>query len=144
MQFRTLFEFSHLAPEILFEIQQDDAVLFGMPLDGGRHEFEHTVSDQSLGQRSIDLVLSGKTDQHTVIDQQGNITFDCAVLIHAILFNEIDVTEIYCQGLACYQHDMNGHGDCVTDEFYGYMGQNGTAKIQFSLPIYRWFLQHCQ
>jgi len=144
MLFRILFAFSHPAEEILFEIKQDRTALFGLAFDGGQHVFEHRIDEQLIGQQSIDLVMSGKTSQHTIVDQQGNITFDCAVLISAICFDDIDVTEIYCQGLPCYQHNMNGHGACITDEFYGYMGQNGTAKIEFSLPIYRWFLEHCQ
>ena len=105
------------------------------------HELEDTDLDQ---QRTLQLSMFGKTQDHTIIDDLGNITKDSAVLISMVTIDDIDVTDIFCMGPRCYSHNNNEHGsDFILDEFYGYIGQNGIVTWQFELPIYKWFLKHC-
>jgi hypothetical protein len=69
---------------------------------------------------------------------------DCAVIVEKILLDDIDVTEIYCAGLECYTHNNNGSTEDVVDEFYGYIGCNGTVEISWYTPMNLWFIKQCQ
>jgi hypothetical protein len=41
-----------------------------------------------------------------------------------------------------YQHDFNGTREPVIEKFYGTMGCNGSAKFEFSSPVYLWILEN--
>lgn len=91
--------------------------------------------------RILTVTLTGKSHKHTQIDDNDNIISDVVVNIDSIVFDEIDVTELFCSGQEIYQHDFNGTTDPFIDEFYGIIGCNGTISIAFTTPIYLWFLQ---
>lgn len=113
--------------------------------DGQSHQFHYDFDDSDeFGKVKITIAMCGKTQNHTEIDQSGNIVSDSAVIINSIAIDDIDVTEIFCQGFACYTHNSNGSCDRFLDEFYGYMGCNGEVGIEYTLPLYKWFLTHCQ
>lgn len=132
------------ATDIKFDILLDDICLRSHPLDGEQHMFKFDVDETTSRSSLMVFGMSGKMPHHTLLDQQGNIVSDCAVLIESISFDDIDVTDIYCQGAHCYHHDTNGTSSMIIDEFYGFMGHNGLVHIDFELPIYKWFLKHCQ
>jgi len=136
---------SQVQEQVLFLIKIDDQTVVEKSLDGAHHQFIYQFDDSDAS-RLVRVIMSlqGKTHEHTVIDEQGNILSDCAVTIDSIVLDDINVTEIFCQGLECYTHDTNGTTPKFLDEFYGFLGCNGDVEIQFSLPIYRWFLDHCQ
>jgi hypothetical protein len=89
-------------------------------------------------------MMRGKTAKHTRVDHDHQILWDSAVIIDQIQFDRIDVTACFCQGQLCYQHDNNGHTEPMLDKFYAYMGHNGIVTLDFSLPIWQWFLEQCQ
>lgn len=89
--------------------------------------------------RSISIEMSGKKDHHTILDEQGDIVSDHYVIIENITFDEIDVTDFYCNGTRCYKHN-NG----FVDEFYGFVGVNGTITIDFYTPLWKWFNSKCK
>jgi hypothetical protein len=138
------YRFTQLAQDIKFDISVDGICLQTQLIDGQQHAFRCIVDEDVPRSSHMILEMSGKSSHHTVLDKQGNIEFDCATLIDSILFDDIDVTDIYCQGLQCYQHDNNGNSSKFIDEFYGFMGCNGKVRIEFELPIYKWFLKHCE
>jgi hypothetical protein len=132
------------AKQILFTVEFDGAVIASTYLDGQKHEcYHHLDGNQEPRTVQVQLMLQGKTQEHTVVDQENQIIKDCAVIIDSIVIDSIDVTDIFCQGLPCYQHDTNGTSQSFIDEFYGYMGCNGVVKIEFALPIHKWFLDRC-
>jgi len=96
---------------------------------------EHTL-------HTIGIKTSGKTSDHTHLDLQGNIIHDSHVKIESIDFNGIDVTEIFCDGCVCYSHNNNSTSEWHTEPFYGYIGCNGSVDLEFSTPLYRWFLDN--
>jgi hypothetical protein len=138
------FEFTAIQEKIEFEIRFDSKLILNQTFDGKKHTIIHEFDD-SDEYRTVKVLLSmhGKTQKHTVIDAAGNILKDCAVLINSIIIDEIDVTEIFCQGKKCYTHDNNGGSVEIVDEFYGFVGCNGIVEVEFSVPLYKWFLTHC-
>ena len=113
--------------------------------DGGSHIYRYEFDDSDIPQtKIIELRMWGKNHHHTQIDNDGNIISDSAILTPKILLEQIDVTELWCQGLACYRHNNNGSSQEILDEYYGYMGHNGVVTWSFSVPLYKWFLSHCR
>lgn len=92
--------------------------------------------------QTIDILMQGKSHAHTKIDSEGNILYDVYAKIDKIIFDEVDVTEIFCEGKQCYIHDNNGTSDEFVDEFYGLIGCNGTVKIDFYTPLWQWYLNY--
>jgi hypothetical protein len=93
-------------------------------------------------QHQIVLEMTGKSSAHTSIDDQGNIIKDIMFNIDSIVFDQIDVHEIFCNGKQIYTHDFNGTQQEFLDDFYGKIGCNGTVVIDFTTPIHLWFLEH--
>ena len=93
------------------------------------------------GDHELRLVLTGKTEEHTKIDEQGAIVSDATLAISNLAFDEIKLGHMVTR-LATYSHDFNGTKELVQDKFYGIMGCNGTASLKFTTPIYMWLLEH--
>jgi hypothetical protein len=98
--------------------------------------------DDSPNNHTLSITMTGKTHTHTIVDNNGNIVEDTCFKINKLEFDELDMTEIFCQGKQCYTHSFNSTEPELLDEFYGIIGCNGTVKIQFSTPIYLWLLDY--
>jgi hypothetical protein len=102
--------------------------------------FEYDIPDDDTT-HAIEVQLLGKTDDHTVLDDQGNIISDRVVEIANIMLDDMDSTDLLIKR-ATYIHNFNGNGDTIADEFYGIMGCNGTVRFEFSTPVYIWLLEN--
>jgi hypothetical protein len=92
---------------------------------------------------TVEIRMSGKSRQHTQIDNQGNIVSDVAIIVETLEIEDIDMKPIFCQGLVCYNHRSNDlRKPLMQDEFYGYIGYNGSVEIKFATPIYLWLMQY--
>lgn len=91
----------------------------------------------------VEIVMSGKKHIHTQFDSNGEVVSDVAFIVDTMKIQDIDVKHIFCQGRACYHHNFNDDTRSVeVDEFYGYIGCNGTVKIEFFTPIYLWLADY--
>jgi len=99
------------------------------------------VDDYQSLNHNLFIKMQGKMPCHTKVDSEHNIIEDIVVKVEKIIIDEIDVTDLFCSGLLCYQHDFNGTQDEIIDEFYGIIGCNGTVTFSFSTPIHIWFLE---
>lgn len=97
--------------------------------------------DDNEGEHQLKWVLSGKTDQHTKIDDQGNIVSDALIKVTDIEFDDIKLGHRFNE-LATYQHNFNGHGQSITESFNNHLGCNGTVTLNFTTPIYLWLLEN--
>lgn len=88
------------------------------------------------------LVMRGKNQTHTVVNDQGEIIDDVYIVIDRLEFEELDMREIFCQGQPCYTHSFNQDQPAILDEFYGFIGCNGTVDIKFSTPIFLWLNEY--
>jgi hypothetical protein len=103
---------------------------------------EITVPDQPAV-HDLHITMLGKTHQHTVVGNNGEIESDASIVISRLEFEDIDMMPVFCQGLRCYYHNHNNSLRPVElDEFYGYIGCNGDVHIEFETPIYLWFNKH--
>lgn len=129
-------------PEIHSEILLDNKCLKKYACSLVPCILEITVPDQTAV-HDLHISMSGKTHQHTVISDTGDIESDASIMISRIEFEDIDMMPVFCQGLRCYYHSYNDPLRPVElDEFYGYIGCNGDVHIAFETPIYLWFNKH--
>ena len=109
------------------------------------HLMEHKHVDYAVlddnTERKLCIVISGKTPEHTQIDEQGNIVKDVVVNISNFTIDEIDVGQLFNEK-SVYTHDFNGTQPEIQDTFYGAAGCNGTISFEFSTPIYLWLLEN--
>jgi hypothetical protein len=99
-----------------------------------------TVSDND-GEHELKFVLKNKTQDHTKVDEAGNIVQDAVVEIKNIKFDEIELGHIFYER-ATYCHNFNGTGPDTEQQFFGTLGCNGTVSLKFSTPMYLWMLEN--
>lgn len=99
------------------------------------------VNDDVDAEHELKFVLKNKTQDHTKVDEQGNILSDAMLSISNIEFDEIKLGHIIIEQTV-YYHDMNGSQDLTEFQFYGSMGCNGYVSLKFATPIYVWLLEH--
>ena len=122
------------------EIWLDQHLLFDRDHIDQSYQVEHEISDDD-GDHELRFVLKNKLPDHTQVDVEGNILSDATLTVRDIQFDGIDCDYLVTK-LTQYQHDFNGTGDPIVDEFYGEMGCNGTVSLKFTTPIYLWLLEN--
>ena len=98
------------------------------------------ISDDE-GQHELKFVLKNKTQDHTQVDEQGNILSDAVLSIGNMSFDDIKLEHMFVEQTV-YYHDFNGSKELAENKFYGDMGCNGYVSLKFTTPIYLWLLEH--
>ena len=122
------------------QIWLDDSLLLDNAHVKEKIAFAHDMSDDD-GEHRLRVVISGKTADHTQIDDQGNIIKDATLQISAVTIDGIDVNQLFLDQCV-YTHDFNGTQSEIKDTFHGMAGCNGTIAFEFTTPIYLWLLEH--
>ena len=99
------------------------------------------INDDVDAEHELKFVLKNKTQDHTQVDEQGNILSDAMLSISNIAFDEIKLGHMFIEQTV-YHHDMNGSQDLTEFQFYGSMGCNGYVSLKFATPIYLWLLEN--
>ena len=102
--------------------------------------FVHDISDND-GEHELRVVLTGKTSNHTQIDQAGTIIKDATLTISNFEIDGLDVSQLFFEK-GVYTHNFNGTQPEIADTFFGVAGCNGTISFSFSTPIYLWLLEN--
>lgn len=92
------------------------------------------VDDPAVTQ-VLTLTMSGKQREHTRIDAQGNILSDALLRVDEFAIDGFDCMPLLLNH-ASYEHDFNGTGDLIQDEFWPLMGCNGTVRLEISGGVY--------
>jgi hypothetical protein len=100
---------------------------------------QHEMSDED-GEHELIIELFGKTHEHTVVDDAGNIVTDAVLTVTNIKIDDLDVNYL-AQVQSEYHHDFNGSQSPTVDKFYGSLGCNGQVKFKFTSPFYLWLLE---
>jgi hypothetical protein len=108
-------------------VDQSQVISVDLPQDEGNHELR--------------FVISGKTSEHTIIDNNGNIVKDAVLKLSNVTIDDININQLF-QEHSVYTHDFNGSKSEIQDKFYGTAGCNGTITFKFTTPIYLWLLEH--
>jgi hypothetical protein len=93
------------------------------------------------GEHHVRFVMKNKTPEHTVVDDNGNITKDAVLSVANVAFDDIELGHVFVDR-AVYHHNFNGSQDAIEDKFFGPMGCNGHVSLQFTTPIYLWLLEN--
>lgn len=101
----------------------------------------YEINDEEDVKYTVKIVMSGKTDEHTKIDEQGNIVKDALLEFKGFELMGIDIDTVMYK-TAKYRHNHNGHSDEVEQNFAFAMGCNGTVTFEFSTPVYMWLLEN--
>lgn len=106
-------------------------------------EIEFDLSDEEGLEHSIKIIMSGKTEEHTVLDDKtGDIVTDTHLIFNNFSVDEIDIDHILLTKPWPYTHNFNGTGEETVDEFYDIVGCNGTIEFKFTTPFYIWLLEN--
>ena len=131
---------SDYAAALGFEVLLDDVSLLSID-----HVNKPTpVSLEILnndGEHEFKFVMKHKTTEHTVVDDNGNITKDAMLSIANIAFDDIKLGQVFVDQ-AVYHHSFNGSQAPIEDKFFGDMGCNGHVSLPFTTPIYLWLLEN--
>jgi len=129
------------AVPLAFEAWIDDECIFKTDHVTETVQVRYDLPEQDNAQHSLRLIMSGKMQEHTRVDDQGNITQDARLSIANVEFDEIELGQVFVDR-AVYTHNFNGTGDTVNEQFFGEMGCNGTVELKFSSPVYLWLLEN--
>ena len=122
------------------EIWLDDTVLLTNNHVQEKICFSHDISDDD-GEHELRVVISGKTTDHTRVDEAGNIIKDATLQISNVVIDDLDVNQLFLEKCV-YTHNFNDTQPEITDSFHGVAGCNGTISFEFSTPIYLWLLEN--
>lgn len=128
-----------LAP-LEFEVLLNDKSVFKNEHVAGPCQVMFEIEDND-NNHVLYFKMSGKTTDHTKIDDQGNIVSDAILQISNITIDQIMLDQLLPNS-ATYKHDFNGTKNTVSEKFYGQMGCNGTATFEFTTPFYLWLLEN--
>jgi hypothetical protein len=93
------------------------------------------------GEHEFKFVMKNKTPEHTVVDDDGNITKDAMLSIANVAFDDIELGQVFVNQ-SVYHHSFNGSQAPIEDKFFGDMGCNGYVSLRFTTPIYLWLLEN--
>jgi hypothetical protein len=97
---------------------------------------EHTDEDQELSWE-----MSGKTPEHTIINNKGNIIKDAALLTDNFALDGHKLEQLLINNCV-YYHDSNGTSSPVAATYDNYLGCNGKVIFKFTAPAYIWILKN--
>lgn len=105
-------------------------------------KLEVDIPDIKNTKYKLDLVISGKTDSHTVLDQSGNVVSSTLLVFNNFEIDEVGISNVILANSLPYTHNFNGNGQTTTDIFYDVAGFNGTISLEFFTPFYVWLLEN--
>ena len=103
--------------------------------------FDYDINDVDTGDHKLQIVLTGKTSDHTIVDETGTIIKDATLQISNVTIDDIDVQQLFLEKCV-YTHNFNDTQSEIEDTFYGAAGCNGIISFSFSTPIYLWLLEN--
>ena len=126
--------------QLAFEVLLNETVVFATEHVAQSVTVEFDIADDE-GEHELKFVLKNKTQDHTTVDENGNIISDAMLSIANMSVDEIKLGHMFFEQTH-YYHDTNGFQLFVKDRFFGDMGCNGYVSLKFSTPIYLWLLEN--
>lgn len=135
------FEVSSTGPDLHLTVYFDDTMIWSGSPGYEPISINHDFDDSDEVTHVLELKMSGKSQDHTKIDDLGMIIEDRCITVPDIRLDGINLGYLFSQ-TAKYSHDFNGTKDPVEEPFWGTMGCNGSVRFEFSSPIYLWLLEN--
>jgi nicotinate-nucleotide pyrophosphorylase len=127
--------------DLRLEIKFDNQIKFSKILSAELEIIEFGFNDNSSSAHVMEIVLSGKQQDHTVIDSSGSIVSDRIIEISSVSLDNIQLGQIFLNK-TIYTHDFNGTAEKTQQQFFGIMGCNGSVYFEFTSPVYLWLLEN--
>ena len=134
------------------EILVDNKVHFSDQITGSEDEPTVIQFEQELepGKHDLEIKMSGKTDQQTVVNEKGEIVKDQLLHIKNIEIDEIDIGSLVFEGVYTPEYPKLWYSQQIKagkkpQESYKnvkIMGHNGSWKFGFESPFYMWLLEN--
>lgn len=125
---------------LAFEVLLNDTVVFATEHVAQPTIVEINIADDE-GEHELKFVLKNKTQDHTTVDEHGNIVSDAMLSIANMSMDEIKLGHMFFEQTR-YYHDTNESELLAEHKFFGAMGCNGYVSLKFSTPIYLWLLEN--
>jgi hypothetical protein len=90
----------------------------------------------------IEIIVSGKTDKHTTLDETGNVISSTELIFSNFMLDDIALDQTILKTPLRYHHDYNGYGNATEESFTGIAGFNGSIIFDFETPYYIWYLEN--
>jgi hypothetical protein len=123
-----------------FEAWADDQQFFSTEQLTQKQTVNYTLAEDNNA-HTLKFIVKNKTAEHTKLNEQQHIVQDSCIQFEQIKFDELELSADLID-LFVYTHDFNGNGQLGQHKFYNTLGCNGTVTLDFTLPIYVWFLEH--
>ena len=121
----------------------DDNTIFETKTDRPEYKISHNVCSVKA-EHSLKFVMSKKTDNHTIYNNNNEIISTAQISIRDISFNDTIISDLFSldTNLMTYTHNNNGYTSKIVESINSTMGCNGVAELKFSTPIHLWILDH--
>ena len=127
--------------ELCLEIKLDSQIKFSKILSTEPEFVEFNFVEDPDNVHVLEIILSGKKHDHTIIDNNGFIVSDRIVEISNFNLDKIQLDQLFLDKTA-YTHNFNGTAEEIQDQFFGTMGCNGFVRFEFTSPVYLWLLEN--
>jgi len=128
-------------PDLTLTIYFNNLKVWQQSLGSDPEIINHEFDDIDDTVNVVEIEMSGKSQDHTKVDDHGNIVEDRCIEIRDLCLDDIELGNILSQKCK-YSHDFNGTKDPVEEKFWGTMGCNGRVRFEFSSPVYLWLLEN--
>jgi hypothetical protein len=127
--------------DLRLEIKLDNQIKFSQILTTNPETILFDFADETDDTHVIEIILSGKQQDHTVLDNDGNIVSDRVVNISVVSLDGIQLGQLFLDKTV-YTHNFNDTSQELQDQFFGVMGCNGCVRFEFTSPVYLWLLEN--
>jgi|TARA_R110000782_G_scaffold11744_3_gene35477 hypothetical protein len=131
---------SDYSAQLSFQVVLNNCVVFATQHVTALTTITIAVDDVDA-EHELKFVLTNKTQDHTTVDEQGNILSDAVLSVSDISFDGSKLGHMVFEQTS-YHHDTNGSAEMSQHEFYGTMGCNGYVSLKFATPMYIWLLEN--
>lgn len=128
-------------PGLTLTVKFNEKTEFCQELTDRFEDIKIEFDADSAADHVVEIMMSGKLSEHTVINSSGKIVQDRLIQIKNFFLDGIDLGQVFIDH-AVYCHDFNGTGSCVNDQFFGDMGCNGSVYFKFTSPVFIWLLEN--
>lgn len=138
-------EVSHPLKPLNFKLLINDSIIYDISTTKKQYHMEYQIPNNT-NKFKVNFELSGKTDQHTTINENNEIVESAQITINNIELDDISLSKMFFNNddLITYTHDNNGHGNKIVDVFDACLGFNGVVEFNFETPLYVWLLDNIQ
>lgn len=126
---------------LCLQVKLNNQTKFNQVLSTDTESISFDFDDSGNSSNVLEIVMSGKLPEHTVLGNSGLIIADRVIEINAVTIDDIELGQLFLDKTV-YTHNFNGSAAETQDRFFGTMGCNGTLRWEFTSPVYQWLLEN--